>query len=332
MLPMTALCENQVKRIFAGALPGHPIESFAPLIGGLSNLMYRVDVVGLHDSFVLRVFRRDPAACQKEVDLHRLVSAQVPVPEILYADPRGDEDIGPYLVSRWVKGETFREIKSRRDPGEIAEGAYSIGAVLARIGSFSFPQPGWIGAGLEIAAPLAAGPDPVPSFIEQCAADPEFGRRVGAAQRRQLCDFISRAAPQLKPLNGANSLVHSDFGSRNLILHRTGERWTVAAVLDWEFAFSGSPLTDLGHFLRYERQSQPRLEPHFSTGFWDAGGALPDQWRELARALDLSALCDCLTRPDLPAGVVPELVELVAATIEKRDRDSFDRPATTPEG
>src|SRR6185437_6695629 len=41
--------------------------------------------------------------------------------------------------------------------------------------------------------------------------------------------------------------------------------WTVAAVLDWEFAVSGSPLLDIGHFLRYECASRPLAEPHFSN-------------------------------------------------------------------
>jgi aminoglycoside phosphotransferase (APT) family kinase protein len=115
------------------------------------------------------------------------------------------------------------------------------------------------------------------------------------------------------------SLVHGDFNKRNLLVRRAAGRWNVAAVLDWEFAVSSSPLADLGSFLRYERTARPIAEPHFSTGFERAGGRLPHDWRRLARLIDLVALCESLTHDELPEDVTTELVELVRATIEDRD-------------
>ena len=100
-----------------------------------------------------------------------------------------------------------------------------------------------------------------------------------------------------------------------------GGRWTVAAVLDWEFAVSSSPLADLGSFLRYERAARPVAEPHFFAGYVRAGGRLPHNWRRLARLVDLAALCESLTHDQLPDAVIQELVELVRATIEDRDPD-----------
>ncbi len=49
------------------------------------------------------------------------------------------------------------------------------------------------------------------------------------------------------------------------------------------------------------------------------GGKLPQDWRQLARLFDLSALCEALTRDQLPDDVTAELVELVSATVENRD-------------
>src|ERR1035438_7672648 len=102
-------------------------------------------------------------------------------------------------------------------------------------------------------------------------------------------------APLYAGLDGEACLVHGDFNKRNLLVRCVGGRWTVAAVLDWEFAVSSSPLADLASFLRYERAARPVAEPHFSAGYVRAGGRLPHNWRRLARWVDLVAPCQSVT-------------------------------------
>jgi hypothetical protein len=97
-------------------------------------------------------------------------------------------------------------------------------------------------------------------------------------------------------------------------VRQEGGRWTVAAILDWEFAFAGSILVDIGNMLRYERPGQSRYEPHFSRGLADAGVDLPDDWFLRARLADLPALCELLTREDVPDAVVVELKDLIGET------------------
>jgi len=120
---------------------------------------------------------------------------------------------------------------------------------------------------------------------------------------------------QLAAPAGQACLVHGDFNKRNLLVRRAVRGWQAAALLDWEFAGAGSPLADLGSFLRYERADGPLVEPHFSTGFARAGGSLPPDWRRLARILDLVALCESLSRDQLPEAFVPELVDLERTSI-----------------
>ena len=307
---------STVPPILARALPGRTIHSIEPLSGGLSNALYRIRAGNPDESMVLRIYSRDPAACRKEIDLHRLIAPAVPVPEILYADCNGDPETPPHVLMRWVEGVTFREIKRLRLPPELADCARAIGAVLARIGAFTFVRPGAIGPALAIGERLI---DNVPAFIDTCLSTPDFERRMDSRDRARLRRFVAHLAPAFAALDRESSLVHADFGAPNLLLHQVAGRWQVAAVLDWEFAFSGPPLCDIGHMLRYERQGSPRLEPHFSRAFRDHGGILPSGWRELSRALDLTALCEFLCRPTLPDPIVPELLELVSATIENRD-------------
>jgi fructokinase len=138
---------------------------------------------------------------------------------------------------------------------------------------------------------------------------------------RQIHELIWRHAERLAGLSAETRLVHGDFSRRNLLVRPDAGRWTVAAVLDWEYAVSGSPLADFGSFLRYERAAHPLAEPHFSAGFLRAGGVLPPDWRYLARLADLTATCESLTRDGLPTGVAAELVELLEDTAGNHGED-----------
>jgi hypothetical protein len=75
----------------------------------------------------------------------------------------------------------------------------------------------------------------------------------------------------------------------------------------------------VGHFLRYERRSAPLCEPHFSQGFVENGGQLPDNWKEVVRVIDLSGIVECLTHEELPVDIEIELLELINATLDHRD-------------
>ncbi len=288
-----------------------------PLSGGLRNSVTKLRLDSFPEPLVLRVFQHDPTLCQKELDLYRLIGDSVPVPEVIYAETREAEGLPPFTLARYVDGITFLELKRRGDREAIAEAAYSAGQTLAAVGRIRFEKAGWLGPGLEVGAPLSGQERSVPRFVDACLAS-------SIVQRRMRPDLIDRTRtliefwePQLVSLDSEAHLVHCDFSRRNLIVRRMGDRWTVVAVLDWEFAIAGSPLWDIANFLRYDPVTRPLAEPHFSAGFSQAGGVLPADWRHLARVLDLAAVCEVLTRDGLPPGIVEELVELVQATVDQ---------------
>ena len=244
----------------------------------------------------------------------RLVGGSVPVAEALYAEPLGWEDLPPFTLTRWVEGITFHDLKRGGDREAITQAARAAGEVLASIGRFPFAKPGWIAPGPSVTAPLLEGADAMPRFIDLCLSSENLQRRLPAELRDRTHDLVWRCAPLYAGLDAEACLVHGDFNKRNLLMRSDAGGWKVAAVLDWEFAVSGSPLADIGSFLRYERHARPVLEPQFSTGYRRAGGWLPHDWRRLARLLNLVALCESLTQDWLPDDVVSELTDLVRAT------------------
>ncbi len=75
-------------------------------------------------------------------------------------------------------------------------------------------------------------------------------------------------------------LIHCDYNLKNILIRRVGSSWKVAGVLDWEFAIAGSPLVDVGNFLRFEDELPPGLGESFIKGYLSDSNELPDNWRE----------------------------------------------------
>jgi aminoglycoside phosphotransferase (APT) family kinase protein len=317
--PRRTLPEHLLERIVRTAFPQcHGIDAQS-LPDGWRNANFKLSLDCTPEPIVLRIYEHDPSICQKEIDLIRPIGGSVPVPEVIHAEPRGWEEMPPFALMRYMEGISFRELTRSGDKDAIAQASYAVGETLALIGRTTFGKPGWLAPGPNVAAPLLPGANRMPRFVDLCLASAHLQERMPTDLRDRTHAFVWAWAPQLADLDEEACLVHGDFGKRNLLVRSIKGRWTVVAVLDWEFAISGSPLADLGHFLRYERVSRPLVEPNFSNGYLHAGGTLAQDWRQLARLVDLTALCESLTHEDLPNTVVAELVELVRSTVENRD-------------
>ena len=317
--PRRTLAPETLDRMVHTAFPRCRVTAIEPLGDGLRNANFKLLLDGQTAPVVLRIYEHDASLCRKECDLLWLAGGSVPVPEVIHAEPCGLENLPPFTLARYVEGISLRDLRRSGDTGAMAEAAYSAGETLAAIGRATFDRPGWLGPGPAVTAPLLDGKDPTPRFVDLCLASIDLGRRMPADLRSCTSGLVWRWAPQLARLDEEARLVHGDFNGRNLLVRCLAGRWRVVAVLDWEFAVSGSPLGDLGNFLRYERALRPIAEPHFSAGYSHAGGALPRDWRRLARVLDVAAICESLTHGQLPDGAAAELIELIRAIVENCD-------------
>jgi len=321
--PRRSLPARVLEDIVGTAFPRCRLVDVQPLADGFRNANFRLRFDSISEFVVLRIYEHDPSLCAKEVDLINLIKHSVPVPAIIHAEPEGLKGIPPFVFMHYVEGISLRELKRNGDSSSVAQATYSAGQTLAVISQTIFTKSGWLGPGPAVGAPLLEGANSGPRFIDLCLASASSQLHLGSELTDQIHTLVWSFASQLAALDDERCLVHGDFGNRNLFVQQVKGEWRVAAVLDWEFAISGSPLTDVGHFLRYERASCPVAERHFLKGYLHAGGRLPDEWRRLARVLDLIALCESLTHDELPHDIVAELVELVRATAENRDPE-FD--------
>jgi hypothetical protein len=194
---------------------------------------------------------------------------------------------------RFVEGVTFRDLKRGGDADAIAEAAWSVGETLAAVGRTVFPSPGWLGPRLALGPPLPAGDHAIPRLVDMRLESINLQRRMPPELRARVRHRMCSRSAQLASLGTETRLVHGDFNRRNVIVRRSQGRRSVAAILDWEFAIAGSPLTDVANFLRYEREMRPLAVPHFSAATWmreadcrTTGAVLrvPSNWPPCARA------------------------------------------------
>jgi hypothetical protein len=315
---------EQIRRLLAKVFPKRSVKNLQILSGGLINTNIRVDFEANYEPVVIRLYRNGAEVCRKELALHDLLSRTIRVPRALHAEPDGIEDSPAFLISEYVNALTFQALKRTKDLKAIQHASHSVGATLAAIGGFRFEKPGRLevqenATCLAVGSKFTEGPDQIARLMDTFLASANCERRAGPKLIQRLHDYAWSWSSRIPDLEEVPCLVHNDFGNRNILVRQENGKCVVAAVLDWEFAFSGSPLLDVGHFLRYERSSAPFVEPHFSQGFVEHGGQLPDNWREIARVIDLSGLIECLTHDELPIEVEIELLELVNATLDRRD-------------
>ena len=94
---------------------------------------------------------------------------------------------------------------------------------------------------------------------------------------------------RFQSLGPTTGLAHGDLGGRNILVAPAGkDGWRIAGLIDWEDAFTGWALWDVGSLLRYRGRFDQAFCERFERAYRDAGGELPEDWLGMARLLDAS--------------------------------------------
>jgi aminoglycoside phosphotransferase (APT) family kinase protein len=304
------LTDPRIRAWLAGALDGQRVATARPLAGGYrnDNVLLVTDTAG---QYVLRRYRGTDIrsarrTCGIEAALAARLRGVVPVAEVIAADPAGSAAGQPLLLSRYVPGVMVSDALAQQGEAAAGDLGRAAGMVRAAVGSVSFAGDGSF-AGPDLIPSAAGMPAGLPEFVENCLRTAAVRNAQGGgaqasgalspAEQDGLRELAARAGPLAGRAAPGRRLVHSDYNPKNLLATRQDGRWSVAAVLDWEFAFSGSPLTDIGNMLRPRPDAASGFTAGFVAGYREAGGELPAGWREISEALDLYALADFLTRP-----------------------------------
>jgi aminoglycoside phosphotransferase (APT) family kinase protein len=199
----------------------------------------------------------------------------------------------------------------------------AVGRVLARVHRVVVGPAGFLSADTRPIEAITLGREAMLAYLERCLIDGPGESRLGAALTAELFAFVARHAERLEAWGGLPGLVHGDCNPSNFIMAigdmGTGENFgQVAALLDWEFAFCGSPAFDFGHLLRPPLGNREVFVRGLGDGYLAEGGTLPGEWRWLARVTDLYAWADFLGRKVIAAPLIADACQMVAETLALR--------------
>ncbi|MEV6279829.1 phosphotransferase family protein [Nocardia sp. NPDC051832] len=243
----------------AAPLTGHLIA------GGKSNLTYEIT-----DGATTFVLRRPPLGhvLPTAHDMsreHRVISAlagtEVPVPATyaLCADP---EILGaPFYLMEFVAGTPYRSAAELAALGPARTSAVSTG-LIDTLAALHSVDPAAVG--------LADFGRPE-GFLERQVR--RWKKQLDASHSRDLpaADELHALLAAQQPPSAATRIVHGDYRLDNVLIDTQDH---VAAVLDWEMATLGDPLTDIGLLLVYQRMGARRMPG--VTDVATAPGFLPE--------------------------------------------------------
>ncbi len=243
----------------------HPLR-IEPLSGGRANVNVRVD-----DGRVLRIYQRDRTAAGKEATLLGRNWRSFVVPRVL--------DIGDdFIVIEFVSHTALRY---------TADDGAQLGRALAEIHSTRFGAFGFLDRDLNVAEPFA---DFILALEDHAASElSKATLSVGNDLSRRVEQFVRAKRETLQELAAVPVLLHGDFKASNL---RRAQRNDALLVFDWEFAYAGAALLDVGQLFRWGVSSE--FAASFERCYLDGGGILPPQWRHWAAVFDLFNLAGLL--------------------------------------
>ncbi|MBO1754437.1 phosphotransferase family protein [Allobranchiibius sp. CTAmp26] len=242
------------------------------LAGGKSNLTYEVG-----DGTTSVVVRRPPlghvlSTAHDMVREHTVITAlaptDVPVPTT-YAVCPDDSVIGaPFYVMELVAGTPYRHAAqiAPLGPDRTRDIAHRLVDTLVALHAV---DPESVGLG-EFGRPHG--------FLERQVR--RWRRQMDASASRDLprAEELSDALAAAVPGDGDVSVLHGDYRLDNLLV---GESDQVTAVLDWEMATLGDPLSDVALFVVYQQLSQ--VTPGAGVSDVAAAPGYPDTDTMLAR-------------------------------------------------
>jgi Ser/Thr protein kinase RdoA (MazF antagonist) len=285
------LPKGMVEKMLSIAYPNKELKSSQIIAGGCANLNFKIEFEGKENPVILRIHLRDKRSSYLEKNIGILLKKDLPVPQIHYI---GEVDNYCFSIAEFMEGITLRDLIFSKNIYNLSAIMYEIGSLLAKTASHKFESSGFFNENLEIIEEL--GSDSLKEFSLSCLDN----KNVKQYLQPEIIEKIRLLLADSKASEDKNiNLVHADFDPANILVAEVDGIWRVSAILDWEFAYSGSWLNDVANILRCSHEMPNEYKDYFLKGISDNKLELPEYWQDIVNEYNLASMLDSMTRHDL---------------------------------
>ncbi len=303
--PIIEIPIEAIKSIIRSYSMNHTVQHITILSGGLSHTNYKVM---LNETIVVVRVTQNYESLEREQTLHSILPNHVRAPRFLHLTKWNGFGVG---VLEWKEGSLLYQKLIDSLPAEMKCMGKSIGQQLAAHREVTFNTYGFLDSRLKVMDDFRLTPETFISTIDSFFTDGYASKWLPRNVVDHIHKYTRENAHFFEEDESGPRLVHGDFNGLNLLMNETD----VSAVLDWEFALSGSIYFDIGNMLRYQYPHMSSFESGLFTSLNESGISLSENWKKLAKLADLVALCSLLNRQVCGENRVKDIQRLIASTL-----------------
>lgn len=299
-----------IKQMLTTFYPENEIKSFDVIEGGCANINIRVYLNKLDKSVILRVYLRDPEAAYREQKIYALLQDEIPLPQLYHI---GKIEGYSFAITEYLSGISLRDFllnenNSATDKWQIM---FKLGKALGSITKVEFDQ----NENIEVRKNIISN-----ELVELCSSlvQDKIVQTILSVDEIEQIKTVFKDNKNLLPDDSEKNLVHADFDPSNILVEEVNGKLEVSAILDWEFAFSGSTLWDVANMLRYSHKMPREYQNYFLEGLISSGYSLPSDWQSTIKLLNIFSLLDCLKRTRLKRepNRIKDIIELISYALD----------------
>ena len=258
----------------------------------------------------MRIYNRDNASLNLEILLSQKFGHLIPMPEFLHVQKQNPPEQS-FVIQKWYDGIPFYKILETPTKTNLTLCAKNIAYILSVISNQKFSKSGFFKDNLEIEPYKRENNHPFILYIKDCLFKEHAGKNLGNELRDKLWNYVEENRDYF-PNQEPACLVHGDFNFDNILIDE--ETSKVVAILDWEFAFVGSYLFDIGTFLRFELPNEVKKE--FITSFQQYSGiSLPENYEKMIKIQDIANFVGLINHPTETPDRVRDVKCLIQETL-----------------
>lgn len=270
------------------------VTNIQKLMGGYSHFNFSFE--SENSSFVLRISSKSLREFEAENSVLENLSGKVPIPKVVFREKESSFFGKHIAIQEFVPGQLLSVVEDEMDKHEIVSIGAQLGEILAKIHSIEFKQSGFLGKNMVVEEPFLSFQEGYFGYIDECLKSSLLKKRLGLRLYEKLNQYIQEYSRFCDELSRTKNLTHSDFNQKNILVAQRQGKWEVTGIMDWEFAYSGCPLSDFGNFFRYEDELPAGYRDALVKSYLENGGQLDKDWREKSRYLDLLPMMSFLIR------------------------------------